>query len=80
MVPDSSASSTAPTTRTASAALLNGELYRLGILIAVVVLIAALALMAGRRRLSSAYRLELDANPAGVARSRTNASPQQSGR
>jgi membrane protease YdiL (CAAX protease family) len=51
-----------------AAALLNGELYRLGILIAVVVLIAALALIAGRRRLSKAYRLELDANPGGVAR------------
>ena len=47
-----------------AAALLSGELYRLGILIAVVVLIAALALLAGRRRLSRAYRLELDANPA----------------
>jgi hypothetical protein len=32
--------------------LVNGELYRLGILIAVVVLIAALALVAGRRRLA----------------------------
>jgi hypothetical protein len=32
--------------------LLNGELYRLGILIAVVVLTAALALVAGHRRLS----------------------------
>jgi uncharacterized protein len=51
-----------------AAALLNGELYRLGILIAVVVLIAALALLAGRRRLTKAYRLELDANPGGVAR------------
>ena len=51
-----------------AAALLNGQLYRLGILIAVVVLIAALALLAGRRRLSKAYRLELDANPGGVAR------------
>jgi len=38
---------------------------RLGILIAMVVLIAALALVAGRRRLSKAYRLELDTNPAG---------------
>ena len=57
-----------------AAALLNGELYRLGILIAVVVLIAALALLAGRRRLSRAYRLELDANPGGVARRRTNSS------
>ena len=46
-----------------AAALLNGQLYRLGILIAVVVLIAALALVAGRRRLSKVYRLELDANP-----------------
>ena len=51
-----------------AAALLGGQLYRLGILIAVVVLIAALALLAGRRRLSKAYRLELDANPGGVAR------------
>jgi membrane protease YdiL (CAAX protease family) len=57
-----------------AASLLNGELYRLGILIAVVVLIAALALLAGRRRLSRAYRLELDANPGGVARQRTNSS------
>jgi membrane protease YdiL (CAAX protease family) len=57
-----------------AAALLNGELYRLGILIAVVVLIAALALLAGRRRLSRAYRLELDANPGGVAGRRTNSS------
>jgi hypothetical protein len=48
-----------------AAALLNGDLYRLGILIAMVVLIAALALVAGRRRLSRAYRLELDTNPAG---------------
>jgi uncharacterized protein len=45
-----------------AAALLNGELYRVGILIAVVVLIAALALTAGRRQLSKAYRLELDTN------------------
>jgi uncharacterized protein len=51
-----------------AAALLNGELYRLGILIAVVVLIAVLALLAGRRRLTKAYRLELDASPGGVAR------------
>jgi membrane protease YdiL (CAAX protease family) len=57
-----------------AASLLNGELYRLGILIAVVVLIAALALLAGRRRLSRAYRLELDANPGGVARRRTSSS------
>jgi uncharacterized protein len=57
-----------------AAALLNGQLYRLGILIAVVVLIAALALLAGRRRLSKAYRLELDANPGGVARWSTNPS------
>jgi uncharacterized protein len=57
-----------------AASLLNGELYRLGILIAVVVLIAALALLAGRRRLSRAYRLELDANPGGVERWRTNSS------
>jgi hypothetical protein len=48
-----------------AAALLDGELYRLGILIAVIVLIAALALAAGRQRLSRAYRLELDANPGG---------------
>jgi hypothetical protein len=40
----------------------------------VVVLIAALALLAGRRRLSRAYRLELDANPGGVERWRTNSS------
>jgi membrane protease YdiL (CAAX protease family) len=51
-----------------AAALLNGELYRVGILIAVVVFIAALALIAGRRRLSKAYRQELDANPGGVER------------
>ena len=57
-----------------AASLLNGELYRVGILIAVVVLIAALALLAGRRRLSRAYRLELDANPGGVARRRTDSS------
>ena len=44
-----------------AAALLSGELYRLGILIAVVVLIAT-ALMAGRRRLGKAYRLALDTN------------------
>jgi membrane protease YdiL (CAAX protease family) len=50
-----------------AAALLNGELYRVGILIAVVVLIAALALMAGRRRLSKAYRLELDGQPTALA-------------
>src|SRR5215217_6479892 len=49
-----------------AAALLNGQLYRLGILSAVVVLIAALALVAGRRRLNKAYRLELDTNPGGV--------------
>jgi uncharacterized protein len=61
-----------------AAALLNGELYRLGILIAVVLLIAALALVAGRRRLSRAYRLELDGNPGGVTRWRTNSSPQHS--
>jgi hypothetical protein len=59
-------------------ALLNGELYRLGILIAVVVLIAALALLAGRRRLSRAYRLELDANPGGVAHRHAN--PRHSSR
>jgi hypothetical protein len=57
-----------------AAALLDGELYRLGILIAVIVLIAALALAAGGRRLSRAYRLELDANPGGVAHRRTNSS------
>jgi len=44
-----------------AAALLNGQLYRLGTLIAVVVLIAMLALAAGRQRLTKAYRLELDA-------------------
>ncbi|HWH99845.1 MAG TPA: type II CAAX endopeptidase family protein [Propionibacteriaceae bacterium] len=49
-----------------AAALLNGELYRVGVLIAVVVLIAALALTAGRRRLSKNYRLELDTNPGGA--------------
>jgi uncharacterized protein len=49
-----------------AAALLNGQLYRLEILIAVVVLIAALALVAGRRRLNKAYRLELDTNRGGV--------------
>ena len=57
-----------------AAALLSGELYRLGILIAVVVLIAALALLAGGRRLSRAYRLELDANSGGVAHRHTNSS------
>ena len=62
-----------------AAALLNGELYRLGILIAVIVLIAALALLAGRRRLSRAYRLVLDANHGGVGRQRSNSSTQQSG-
>ena len=46
-----------------AAALFNGELYQVGILIAMVVLIAALALIAGRRRLSKAYRLELDTKP-----------------
>jgi membrane protease YdiL (CAAX protease family) len=61
-----------------AAALLNGELYRLGILIAVVVLIAALAVVAGRRQLSRAYRVELDAKPGGAARRRTNSSTQQS--
>ena len=49
-----------------AAALLNGELYRVGVLIAVVVLISALALIAGRRRLSKNYRLELDTNPGGA--------------
>jgi uncharacterized protein len=44
-----------------AATLLNGELYRLGILIAVVVLIGLLALLAGRRPLTKSYRLELDA-------------------
>jgi membrane protease YdiL (CAAX protease family) len=57
-----------------AASLLNGELYRLGILMAVVVLIAALALLAGRRRLSRAYRLELDGNPGAVAHRDTNSS------
>ena len=42
--------------------LLNGELYRVRIPIAVVVLIAVLALVAGRRRLIKAYRLALDTN------------------
>jgi membrane protease YdiL (CAAX protease family) len=51
-----------------AAALLNGQLYRLGILIAMVVLTTVLALLAGRRRLTKAYRLELDANPGGAAR------------
>ena len=51
-----------------AAALLNGQLYRLGILIAMVVLTTVLALLAGRRRLTKAYRLELDASPGGVAR------------
>jgi hypothetical protein len=49
-----------------AAALLNGQLYRLGILIAVVVLIAALALVTGRRRLNKACRLELETNRGGV--------------
>ena len=62
-----------------AAALLNGDLYRLGILIAVIVLIAALALLAGRRRLSRAYRLDLDANPGRMAGRRSNSSAQQSG-
>jgi membrane protease YdiL (CAAX protease family) len=57
-----------------AAALLNGQLYRLGILIAVVVLIAALALVAGRRRLNKAYRLELDTNRGGVGRRPINPS------
>jgi uncharacterized protein len=56
------------------AAALLKELYRLGILIAVVVLIAALALLPGHRRLSRAYQLELDANPGGVARRLTKSS------
>jgi uncharacterized protein len=51
-----------------AASLLNGQLYQVAILIAIVVLIAALALIAGRRRLGKAYRQELDANPGGVAR------------
>jgi CAAX protease family protein len=51
-----------------AAALLNGQLYRLGILIAMVVLTTVLALLAGRRQLTKAYRLELDANPGGAAR------------
>jgi hypothetical protein len=45
----------------------------------VIVLIAALALLAGRRRLSRAYRMELDVNPGGVARQRSNSSTHQSG-
>ena len=61
-----------------AAALLNGELYRVGTLIAIV-LIAVLALVAGCRRLSRAYRLELDTKPGGTARSRSNSSTQQSG-
>jgi len=73
-VHDGSSASTAPTTNGIAAALLNGELYRLGILIAVVVLTATLALVTGHRRLSGAYRLELDANPGGVALRRTNSS------
>ena len=60
-----------------AAALLNGELW-VGTLIAIV-LIAALALVAGCRRLSRAYRLELDTKPGGTARSRSNSSTQQSG-
>jgi uncharacterized protein len=62
-----------------AAALLNGELYRLGILIAMVVLTAALALIAGRRRLSRVYRLELDASRGGAVHRDTNSSTQQSG-
>ena len=60
-------------------ALLNGKLYRVGILIAMAGLIAALALVAGCRPLSRAYRLELHTKPGGLARSRTNSSTQQSG-
>ena len=45
-----------------------------GILIAVVVLIAALALLAGRRRLNKAYRLELDTTRGGVGRRPINPS------
>ena len=41
------------------AAASSTELYRLGILIAVVVLIAALALVAGRRQPTKAYRSNL---------------------
>ena len=57
-----------------AAALLNGQLYLLGILIAVVVLIAALALVAGCRRLNKSYCLELDTNRGGVGRRPINPS------
>jgi uncharacterized protein len=63
-----------------AAALLNGELYRVGILIAIVVLIAALALIAGRRRLSKAYRQELDANSGEKATGDRGPTPQHSSR
>jgi uncharacterized protein len=59
-----------------SADLLDGELYRVAILIAVVVLLAALALAVGRYRLSRAYRLELDLNSEPTA-NRTESSSQQ---
>jgi hypothetical protein len=59
-----------------SADLLDGELYRVAILIAVVVLPAALALAVGRDRLSRAYRLELDLNSEPTA-NRTESSSQQ---
>jgi hypothetical protein len=61
-----------------AAALHNGELYRLGILIAVVILIAALAPLAGRRRLTKAYRLELDFSSDRGGALAHNPSPQQS--
>jgi uncharacterized protein len=63
-----------------AAALLNGELYRVGILIAVAVLIAGLAVMAGRRRLSKAYRLELDPKPGETARGAPGQTPQHTSR
>src|SRR5215217_45241 len=59
-----------------SADLLDGVLYRVAILIAVVVLLAALALAVGRYRLSRAYRLELDLNSEPTA-NRTESSSQQ---
>jgi len=63
-----------------AAALLNGELYQVGILIAIVVLIAALALIAGRRRLSKTYRQELDANSGEKATGDRGPTPQHSSR
>jgi len=61
-----------------AAAVLNGELYRLGILIAMVVLITVLALLAGRRRLSRTYRQELDTNLAEQCAGVPTPSAQQS--